>query len=97
MQHCLLNINVFGYKQRTAALCWICSWRSGFAFTEIFFSFRSVERVLCISCCCRMVWLAENGLTQKVNLWSCIVAGYMSVMLSLNRRIVRVGFQCLTL
>lgn len=37
MQHCLLNINVFGYKQRTAALCWICSWRSGFAFTEIFF------------------------------------------------------------
>lgn len=62
-----------------------------------FFSFRSVKRVLCISCCCRMVWLAENGLTQKVNLWSCIVAGYMSVMLSLNRRIVRVGFQCLTL
>lgn len=37
MQHCLLNINVFGYKQRTAALCWIRSCRSGFAFTEIFF------------------------------------------------------------
>jgi len=21
MQHCLLNVNVFGYKQQTAALC----------------------------------------------------------------------------
>lgn len=104
MQHCLLNINVFGYKQRTATpllelqLLYICICRGIFHLDHL------KEYSLFINCRCRtvldaflfcfIVFFFWRQLTGKVKLWLYIAARYMTIMLNLHRGTVSVEFEC---